>query len=49
MGRLDDIQTTRKPLKKRNKLKQIFMAILGLAESFKIQQLGPTRPNDNAL
>ena len=36
MGRLLDIQTAPKPLKKSEKLKYIFMTILGLAKSFKM-------------
>ena len=35
MGRLDDIQTALKPLKKIEKIEKKFMTILGLAESFK--------------
>ena len=33
MSQLDDIQTTLKPLKNREKLKYIFISIAGLAES----------------
>ena len=33
MDHLDDVQTARKPLKKRKKLKYIFMTFLGLAKS----------------
>ena len=44
MGRIDDIQTALKPLKKRKKCKYISMIILGLAESFKsMNQAGPTQ------
>ena len=35
MGRLDDIQTALKPLKKSEKMKNIFMTFLGRAETFK--------------
>ena len=52
MGRLDDIQTTLKPLiKNRKNLKLICMTILGLAESFKVinrpdpNRPGPTEPD----
>ena len=45
MGRLDDIQTPLIPLKIREKLKQMFMTILGLAESFKMMN----RSDQNAI
>ena len=41
MGRLDDIQTVLKPLKKTEKIEINFMIILGLAESPKT--ISPTR------
>ena len=42
MGYLVDIQTAPKPLKNREKLKYIFITILGLAESLKIMNLPGT-------
>ena len=45
MGRLDDIQTALKPLKKCKNLKYIFMGIFGPVKSFKtINRPNPTRP-----
>ena len=49
MGRLVDIQTAQKPLKNKNKnrkkRKDIFMSILGLAESLKtMNRPDPARP-----
>ena len=50
MGRLDDIQTPLIPLKIREKLKQMFMTILGLADSFKrMNRPGPIIPRSNSL
>ena len=52
MDLLDDIQTALNPLKKKSeKLKLIFMTILGQAESFKNEsvQCGPTQPDRNGL
>ena len=46
MGRLDNIQTAIKPLKKSKKCKYILMTILGLAESFKtMNRPDPTKHN----